>query len=296
MTVAAREWDFRSTSRFTPEMVRSIRRMLEHFSHLLQVHLGSRVRGSAEVSSIDLMTLDFDAYLGNMSESVRLIVQLIDDVFDGPVVMLVNGSLLGVLLTRELGGFQMRPLDRTPTVTELKVLEFPIRSLVKALSDTFKVMLPDAQFAVGDMDPSGQLTGFVAPTETVLVIHFELDVFRTRADFDLLLPFASVQRALSVMVHGSSQSGEGETGPVRLVPALGLRAISVEVVLGRTEFTLRRIRNLSTGDVVALPVRVGEPLWAYAHGRPVLYGTRLGTVGDSVALLVDGRLEGGVET
>lgn len=296
MSVTAREWDFRSTSRFTPEMLRTVRRMLEHFSHLLQVHLGSRVRGSAEVTAIDLTTLDFDAYLGNVPDVARIVVTLTDDAFDGPLALVVHGSLLGVLLTRELGGFQMRPLDRTPTVTELKILGFPLEALVRALSDTFKVMLPEVRLSMGDIDPSGQMTGFVAPTETVLVIHFALDVFRTQASFDLVLPFSAVQRALSVMVHGNPQAGESEANPVRLVPALGLRSVTAEVVLGRAEFTLRRIRALHPGDVIPLPVREGEPLWVYAHGRPVLRGSRLGIVRDSVALVIDGRLESEVRT
>lgn len=286
-----RLWNFRDTSRFTADAIRSIHRLFEHLAPVLQTNLAPRLRVSIEVASTTLTPMPFESYLSQTAQAVRIIVPLKSRQLAGPLTLILGGSVLGVILSRELGGVQAQALTRQPTMTEARILTFSTEAIVKALGEAFQATLPAFDLTADEADVTGQLAGLVPPAETVLQALVEIQVLRVPMVLEVLVPYGSVEPILAPLAQGMQATMREEIRLEQIGPHIGLRKVNVEVELGRTYLSLHRALALKEGHTLTLPVRSGERVWGYVEGRPLFYGTQLGVVDESVALVIGGRLE-----
>jgi flagellar motor switch protein FliM len=222
-------WDFRASTRFTPEHVRALERVLDHLQPMLQTHLSARLRGNLELHDV-----------------------------------------------------------------QAGVLRLGFETLTRALQDAFQVAVPDLVLEMGDLDVTGQVMGFVLAAETVLRIRATMSVSKTlHGAIELLVPFAAVETFLLILTQGYRRNETETERVVRLGRHLAHRRVRVQVRLGSARETVRALLALEPGDTIRLPVRVGEPVWAYAQGHPVFMGRRIGQADGHVALQVTQEVEGG---
>lgn len=168
------------------------------------------------------------------------------------------------------GGPPKTPTGRSPTALERRMLTRALAPVIDALNTCLEPA-GHFHFEVQSIESRLDLVPGFAPDTTALHVPFTLEIGSQIASFSLALPSAALEPLRGRL--GAPQVDEaGIREMSRLVAEV---PVSISVVLGQTEMTLRQILRLEVGQVVtlrqgrsdALPIAVeGVVKW---HGTPV---------------------------
>lgn len=168
------------------------------------------------------------------------------------------------------GGPPKTPSGRSPTALERRMLTRALSPVIDALN----VCLEPAghfHFEIQSVESRLELIPGFAPDTTALHVPFTIDIGSQVASFSLALPSAALE-SLRGRLAAPAVDVAGTREMSRLIVDL---PVSVSVVLGHAEMTLRQVLRLEAGQVLTLrqgrndtlPIAVeGVVKW---HGTPV---------------------------
>jgi flagellar motor switch protein FliM len=284
-------WDFRQTTRFSAEVLRGFRRLFDHWGPLMQTALPPSTRMPVEIGDLKMDPLSYEAYarspvdfgvLGVVEEASGLL---------GPILLRLDEGLALVLLDRELGGAGV-PMERTRPFSslELSVMRGPLEMVTRLLEEIFRLQMPEANLTLDRVDGANQLQNIAPPTEAVLWVQQALTLNGVAGRVHVVLPYASIESALTLLVTGQRGDMPTDVGQAVLKPFVGLRHVRAEARLGPVVLTAEQVAGLRPGDVVALNVRVGQGFWMTVEGRPAFLVHDIGRVGLRTAVRVAQKL------
>jgi flagellar motor switch protein FliM len=304
-------WDFRQTTRFSAETVRAIRRVFDHWGPLLQTSLAPIARMPVKLGELKLETMSYETYARQPADH-GIVAVLNASAFGSPFLFRLDEELALGLLDRELGGpgFAV-PRARGFSPMELQVMQGQVEGIVRVLEEVWRVALNEVTLELVRLDNANQLQAITSPTEAIVWVQQEVTLGTNRGAMHVILPYPAVEPVLLQLVTGRGGESPAKTGerPV-LRPFVGLRHVRVEARLGPAVLSAAQVQALRPGDVVALPIRLGQGFWMTVEGRPAFLVHDIGRVGirtavrvaqllprsvlESLSHSVDPRAQGGV--
>lgn len=280
-------WDFRQTTRFSVETVRAIRRVFDHWGPLLQTSLAPIARMPVKLGELKLETMTYEGYARQPADH-GVVAVLNASAFGSPFLLRLDEEIALGLLDRELGGPGLAmPRTRGFSPMELQVVQGPVEGIIRVLEEVWRVALNEVTLELVRMDNANQLQAIASPTEAVVWVQQEVVLGTNRGAMHVILPYPAVEPVLLQLVTGRGGESPAKAGerPV-LKPFVGLRHVRVEARLGPAVLSAAQVQALRPGDVVALPIRLGQGFWMTVEGRPAFLVHDIGRVGLRTAVRV----------
>jgi flagellar motor switch protein FliM len=197
----------------------------------------------------------------------RLIFQMVDAYFGGP------------------GKATERSEDSGLTPTEVRFVQ---RVLRQAAEDLTQAWAPVAQVQVELVkhESNPLFASVAAPTDSVLVSRFHVDMPSGGGTLDLVIPAATIEPVREVLTAGiAANTGGSETWGPALHAHLAHTLLELRAVLTESELSIGDLLRLRPGDVI--PIDPPGDVVLYAADTPLLNG-RIGLSRGRNALKVAG--------
>jgi flagellar motor switch protein FliM len=283
-------YDFRRPDKFSKEHLRALRIVHESFARGLASALASYLRSTVQIRLTMVEQATYDEYIRSLPTPTVMYV-VTPQPLPGNAVIEMNLPVARVILDRLLGGSGSAQNSSTE-MTEIEM------ALLKTIGGLLINNLRDAWSNVVDMEPSIQeptlspeFVQVTLPTETTVMLVFEISLFQTTGTLSLCLPhpvLQSVMESLTSQVWsaGASPTVAEEptlTRPERLSPV----ALPITVELGSVALNVRDLLCLTEGQVIKLDTPSGGNL-AVRVGQHVKFNARPGLAGRNLAVQITG--------
>jgi flagellar motor switch protein FliM len=283
-------YDFRRPDKFSKEHLRALRIIHESFARGLASALASYLRSTIQIRLTMVEQATYDEYIRSLPTPTVMYV-ISPQPLPGNAVVEMNLPVARVILDRLLGG------SGTAQSSNAEMTEIEM-ALLKTVGGMLVNNLRDAWSNVVAMEPtiqeptlSPEFVQVTLPTETTVMLVFEISLFQTTGTLSLCIPhpvLQSVMESLTSQVWsaGASQPVTEEptlTRPERLSPV----ALPITVELGSVALNVRDLLALTEGQVIKLDTPSGGNL-AVRVGQHVKFNARPGLAGRNLAVQIVG--------
>lgn len=285
-------FDFRAPRQLTRDQIRLLRKVYEDFARKWRNVISVRLRFDVSLNLTGLQLISQYEYMRSLPNptivsTLQLSAASLPEKVVATCFCQMSVELALVAYIRLCGG---RPQEgreaREPTELERRVLQRQFFTpMVEALREAWRGIVPlDVRPAGLETNPFFLSTG--SDQELLVVATFEGLFGDYRDGFSLALPYgALVALAPDATRELNRNQGGNPAERVRLRAHLGRTPIRVEAFLGRTHLTVGEMMALSPGDLLLLPVAVGEPAEVVVGGQ-LLFRAKPGSAGGKLALLI----------
>lgn len=279
-------YDFRGSSRFGRDQVRSLQIAHEVFARAMASSLGATLRGLVQVEVMGLEQVTFDDYVRSApSPSVLAVVSC--DPLPVPVVSDLDVGLALSIVDRMVGGAGVTNLGRRPTELETHLLQEVFEGLTDALQRALRPYIETTPSLLG-IEHNPQLVQIAGPSDLAVVLTFRVTIVQgahTEGVLTLCYPVSALEPILSQLGGHRHAAGEESVGEPPLAPLLADTSVEVRVRFGDAWLPAGQLAALAPGDVVRLGLDPDDPVTADVEGHVVARG-HVGRARRRLALLV----------
>jgi flagellar motor switch protein FliM len=283
-------YDFRRPDKFSKEHLRALRIIHESFARGLASALASYLRSTIQIRLTMVEQATYDEYIRSLPTPTVMYV-ISPQPLPGSAVIEMNLPVARVILDRLLGG-SGSPQSASAEMTEIEM------ALLKTVGGLLMNNLRDAWSNVVAMEPtlqeptlSPEFVQVTLPTETTVMLVFEISLFQTTGTLSLCIPhpvLQSVMESLTSQVWSAGASQTAAEEPALTRPErLSAVALPITVELGSVEVSVRDLLSISEGQVIKLDTPSGGNL-AVRVGQHVKFSARPGLAGRNLAVQIVG--------
>ena len=205
-------------------------------------------------------------------------------------VITVESSLIyavvDALLGGRKGGDALRIEGRGFTTIETNLVS---KMLVLALQDfgqAFEPITP-VTMSLERVETSPRFAAIAGPTNICAVATFRVDMEGRGGKFSLLLPYATMEPVRDKLLQRfmGEKLGRDRIWEDHMALQIRQTEVSVDVVLGEQDLTLRDVMNLEIGQTLALATGPDDPLEVHCGGVP-LGRAHIGQRNNSIAVRI----------
>lgn len=279
---------------FTRDQLRILRKMSQEFSLEAGNLLSARLRMNVSLDLTNLQLIPFHdnfrslpnptvictlrVQIGTSEENRNETVCLLQTSID--LAMVVFSLLCG-------GSAENQGAVREPTRLEQRVLQHLFfEPLTDALRTAWSRVVPvDVEFKGLETNPVYLSTGIEQDLVAVATYN---GTFGSYSELiAIALPYAALRSFSQDMTRGEFgwSQASNPADRINLRQHLERASVRVEAFLGKTEVTVAELLALEPGDLVVLPVPVGQPIEVRVGGDPRFLG-ELGREGQRVAVRI----------
>jgi flagellar motor switch protein FliM len=283
-------YDFRRPDKFSKEHLRALRIIHESFARGLASALASYLRSTIQIRLTMVEQATYDEYIRSLpTPTVMYVVS--PHPLPGNAVIELNLPVARVILDRLLGGSGSAQ-SASAEMTEIEM------ALLKTVGGLLMNNLRDAWSNVVAMEPtmqeptlSPEFVQGTLPTETTVMLVFEISLFQTTGTLSVCLPhpvLQSVMESLTSQVWSagatrSTTEEPSQSRPERLNPV----ALPITVELGSVGVSVRDLLALTEGQIIKLDTASSGSL-AVRVGQHVKFNARPGLAGKNLAVQITG--------
>src|SRR5579883_574453 len=283
-------YDFRRPDKFSKEHLRALRITHESFARGLASALASYLRSAIQIRLTMVEQATYDEYIRSLpTPTVMYVVS--PQPLPGNMVIEMNLPVARVILDRLLGGSGSAQ-SASGEMTEIEM------ALLKTVGGLLISNLRDAWSNVASLQPtvqeptlSPEFVQVTLPTETTVMLVFEISLFQTTGTLSLCIPHPVLQPVMESLTSqvwsaGAARPETAEptlTRPERLNPV----ALPLTVELGSVGLSLRDLLALTEGQVIKLDTPANGSL-AVRVGQHVKFNARPGLAGKNLAVQITG--------
>ncbi|HZS01451.1 MAG TPA: flagellar motor switch protein FliM [Chloroflexota bacterium] len=283
-------YDFRRPDKFSKEHLRALRIIHESFARSLASALASYLRSTIQIRLTMVEQATYDEYIRSLPTPTVMYV-IAPHPLPGSAVIEMNLPVGRVILDRLLGG-SGSPQSATAEMTEIEM------ALLKTVGGLLVSHLRDAWSNVTALEPtlqeptlSPEFVQVTLPTETTVMLVFEISLFGTTGTLSLCIPHPVLQPVMESLTSqvwsagapGAEAQEPALTRPERLNPV----ALPITVELGTVELSVRELLGLTEGQIIKLDTPSNGNL-AVRVGQHVKFNARPGLAGRNLAVQIVG--------
>jgi flagellar motor switch protein FliM len=283
-------YDFRRPDKFSKEHLRALRIIHESFARGLASALASYLRSTIQIRLTMVEQATYDEYIRSLPTPTVMYV-ISPHPLPGNAVIEMNLPVARVILDRLLGGSGTTH-GATAEMTEIEM------ALLKTVGGLLMANLRDAWSNVTQMEPtlqeptlSPEFVQVTLPTETTVMLVFEISLFQTTGTLSVCIPHPVLQSVMESLTSHVWSAGTPRpvaeepslNRPERLSPA----ALPITVELGSVELSLRDVLSLTEGQIIKLDTPSSGSL-AVRVGQHVKFSGRPGLAGRNLAVQITG--------
>lgn len=247
-------YDFKRPNRISKEQLRAIRGIHDKVARNIASEMSTMLRSIIEIQlqSVDQMT--YGEFLMSLPSPTSFNVFSMKPL-DGSAILEINPSILFPMVDRLLGGKgEPYEVERELSDIELTLLDNVLKVIMQKLRDSWEPIIKILP-VVESKESSPNIIQIVAQNEIVVMIVLEITIGETSGMINIAYPVIYLESILSKLANKDVMLGERNIKKSRNLELKELvkRAdIPVEVLLGETRLSFKKILELKTGDTIRL--------------------------------------------
>ncbi len=266
-------YDLTSQDRIIRGRMPTLEIINDRFARLHRVTLSAAMRKIVDITVVQTDMIKFGEFTRTLPVPTSLHILKMDPL-RGHVLLVVESRLIFSLVDCLFGGTgksRFKIEGRDFTSIEQRVIARVVQGVLCDLENAWKPVVPlNFQLTRSEVNP--QFATIVAPTDLVVVVHFELELDQLIGKIILCLPYSTIEPIRS-RLYASFQSDQLEVD-VEWLNRLRQRVMDLEVEvmveLGNGTIRGRDLMQLEVGDVVVLDKEIQSPLTVKIEGVPKL--------------------------
>lgn len=276
-TADVQVYDFKRPERVSKDQMRALEALHEGFARNFGVALSGYLRTIVEASVSHTEQLTYAEFIAALPNPTCFNL-LKSEGIDGQLCLEISPLIVYPIIDRLLGGgraevfIPQRPLTGIEQRLVQRITDRATLHLSEAWSN-----LRETKFSVQDSESNPQLVQIVPPSETVVVVGFELKMGGRSGTMSLCIPFNVIEPVmgrLSAQNWGSYQrKGQSAEGEQRLGRSVSGSPVDLRAVLARTTIKLGDLLTLARGDVITTDRPTGGPVAVQVEGRTKFHGS-----------------------
>ncbi len=289
----ASDYDFKHPARVNKEQLRTLENMHENFARLLGTTFSGSMRAVVDVETafVDQTTYaEFIMSLSNPSCSYQFAMgpsngQAIID-FAMPLVFAFVDRVFGGKGSSQ--GIEARILTQIEIGVMSKIIRRVIEDLEAAWDPFIRVEISDV-----DLEVNPEFLQITAPSETVILLAFEVNSTHASGLVNLCYPFFSLESILPRLSQ-NVQGPKGRHNREELLEKNRLRLektyMPIRAELARSEVTFQQLQGIEVGDVLRMDTEINEPTVVYVDNEPKFL-SQPGRIGNKNAVQIQQKIE-----
>jgi len=269
----ARIYDFRRPTRLSREHVRVLEIASDTLTRQWTTLLTTTLREVCSASLVGISQMSYDEYISGLETPTALFLLTLDPMpgvglfeISQPVAMVAVDHLLGG------PGGEGQP-TRSFTEIESMLLTGVVDRCLAELDYAFEGVMPIAA-TVSAIEQSPQFAQAASPSDSFIVLTFELVIGSASCSATLALPFSDVFAYIEKALQGNASGRERadrDAAARAVTERIGETAVEVAMMIGPTLVRLSDIVQLGIGDVIRLSHPVSQPLTLSTAGVTFAY-------------------------
>jgi flagellar motor switch protein FliM len=288
-------YDFKKALRLSMEQLRVLTRIHENFAYQLSSYISAELRSSVQVEGVTVEQMLYEEFINGLPDTTIL------SVFEAGgqeirMVMDMNPSLAFVMIDRLLGGkgtsVEWNRSVLTPIESNVlkRLIEGFVHILQKAWNDIMMF-----QLRVLNLETNPQFLQLAIPSETVIVIRFDVIIGKKVEPMHLCIPYILLEpyilKLSSHNFYGQNATAKNREQSEQLQGRIEHLNVPVIAELGRATISIEEFLGLAVNDVIQLDKLVDEPLQIKVNNE-MKFLAHPGTKKSRVALKIEQVLEG----
>lgn len=261
---AVKIYDFKKAFRLSMEQVRVLTRIHENFAYQLASFISAELRSLVQVEVASVEQMMYEEFINQLPDTTIL------GVFGAGekeirMVLDMNSGMAFVMIDRLLGGRGTVGERKSSNLTLIetnvlkRLLEGVVQNLQKAWSDIMML-----QLKVLNLETNPQFLQLAIPTETVIVITFQVTIGKIAESMHLCIPYILLEPFIPKLSshnwYGHGQWVKNKEESDYLQEKIETLTVPVIAELGRATITIEEFLGLTVNDVIQLNQLVDEPL------------------------------------
>jgi len=283
------DYDFRRPERVSKDQMRALEGLHENFARNFGASISSFLRSIVEVTVAGVEQLTYSEFIYSLPNPTCFNL-LKTEPLKGQVCLEISPLIIYPIIDRLLGGASedLYVPQRALTDIELRLVRQILDRALAALTDTWSALTP-IRFELTETESNPHLVQIVAPTETVVIVGFEIKSGNRTGTMSFCIPFAVIEPIInqlgtqSWLTHETQL--EGDAVQQTLLSNVRLAKVGLRAFLGETTMTLGQLMGLQVGDVIRTDKRTGHELILQVEGRSK-FACRLGRCRGHRAILL----------
>lgn len=236
--------------------------VLDAFARNFGISLTNRLQQSVSVRRTSIQTVEFDAFLQQLSGRGANAILRLDPLRYGGVLTLDEGLAFALveILLGGAGETQTRIPERALTAIETNILKGAVSDACQDLSKSFRA-LETLQTSLVKIVNNPRLVTIVPPDAVVMVAQFTVSINRLTGRANLVIPLASLEPLREKLRQEAAfPSANAGSWLPRIQSELEEMEVPLAARLGTISLPVREILNFRVGDVIDLNADPDAPL------------------------------------
>jgi len=265
-------YDFSHPERVSKDDARSIEALHMDVARSYSALLSGYLRTIVEVKLSSVEEINYAEFILSVPNPTYLNI-LRASPLEGEMVLEMNPSIVFPILDKLLGGAseEVTIPNRPLTEIELRIMDKIIQRAISALNTEWSKIRP-VTFEVIDTEYNPQLLQIIPPTETVILIDFEITLGNFSGMLNLCIPFVSLDPIIGHLSEHRWRAYSRGKDQEQILPGIeqALRAtyLDVSACLAETTIALKDLLELRPGDLIQTGRSTSEPAVVSVRGRP----------------------------
>ncbi|MEM6313162.1 MAG: flagellar motor switch protein FliM [Planctomycetota bacterium] len=269
-------YDFKRPERVSKDQMRALEALHEGFGRNLGAALSGYLRTIIEVSVASIEQLTYSEFIYSLPNPTCFNL-LTCDALDGQVCLEISPLIIYPIIDRLLGGsnadlfIPQRPLTQIEQRLVSRITDRATHHLSEAWSN-----LTDVRFAQSDFESNPQLVQIVPPSETVVVIGFELKMGNRAGTMSLCVPYTVMEPVIPLLTRQTNftyaKKGRRDDLAPRVRRNVDNAPLEMTAVLANTTMKLGDLLSLAPGDVITTGKPSDTPMSLQVEGRTKFRG------------------------
>jgi flagellar motor switch protein FliM len=267
-----KSYDLAGTQRITRGRLPALETIHETFARSFRVALFNLLQREPQVTFEGVRSQKAGDYLAAVTTPASLDICRLKPL-PGNALFVFDTNLVFLMVDTYFGGpgrSAERQADRGLTPTEVRFVQLVLR---QAAIDLGQAWTPVTQIEIELVkhESNPLFASVAAPTDTVLVNRFNIELPAGGGALDLVMPASMIEPIREVLTAGIvARSGRDEAwGPV-LTQHVRTATVEVRAVLTEIELSIGELKRLKPGDV--LPIDAPREVRLFAGDQPIFRG------------------------
>lgn len=274
-------YDFKHPNRVSKDQIRTMENLHDNFAGHFGSSLSALMRAVVDVELVSVDQITYSEFIMSLI-SPSCTYTFTAEPLEGGCVVDFSPSLTFSFVERLFGGSgKAMEAERELTGIERTVMKRVASLLYADIEASWEHIVPITAKQVS-FESNPQFVQVVPPGETVVIVSFQMKLFKTSGLLSICYPYVSLEPIIQKL------SAQNWIDSTKKRNAAGDRGINIgnlqsvytdmRVSLGKTEMTVRDFLEVKRGDIIPLESRIAEPLGMTVAGRPK-FCVRLGKSG-----------------
>ncbi|HSG99685.1 MAG TPA: flagellar motor switch protein FliM, partial [candidate division Zixibacteria bacterium] len=263
-------YDFKHPNRVSKDQIRTMENLHDNFAGHLGSSLSAMMRAVVDVELVSVDQITYSEFIMSLvSPSCTYTFRA--QPMDGACVIDFSPTLTFGFVERIFGGSgKTLEADRELTGIERTVMGRVVGQLYTDLESAREHIAP-VKCELVSFENNPQFVQVVPPGETVVVVSFQLKLFKTSGLLSICYPYVSLESIIhKLSAQNWIDSTKKKSGPGdRITNTDNIQDVGAELtaLLGVTELTVRDFLAVKHGDIITLDRKVSESLDVLVNGR-----------------------------